>query len=98
MAAIWKKANEYEIRTAADFAKVPAERIGQCLREFEGWLCLVRSDQTPGLLRTMLGANGKLATERFIWVDDGEPGLSVINLIDQATGETVVRVNMDHLK
>lgn len=86
--------NEYEIKTVADFLKVPEDRIGQCLAEFEGWLRLARSDQTDGLLRTLLGANGKFLNDCFYWRDDGKPGLSCVNLIDKDTGERFARIEM----
>lgn len=86
--------NEYEIETVADFLDVPEDRLAACLADFQGWLRLARSDQTDGLLRTMLGAHGSFVNDRFLWRDDGKSGITFLNLIDKDTGETMARIDM----
>ena len=86
--------NEYEIRTVEDFAKVPADRLAQCLSEFGAWLRLVREvKEVEGFLGVITGTEARLGTDRFIWRDDGKPGLGAINLVDKDSGETLGRVD-----
>ena len=55
-------ANEYEIITVADFAKVPDDRLKDCLQEFAA--CVL---ETRRLNRFALGLDS------FTWIDDGIP-------------------------
>jgi len=74
----------YEIRTVADFLKVPEPRWAACLEEF--LVCLACAAATADLLDAVgesLNAtappfNGKLQV--FRWTDDGQPGLSGITI------------------
>ena len=89
------KCSEYEIRTVADFSKVPEDRLSQCLMEFSGWLRLVReAKEVEGLLGTMCGVEAKLGTDKFIWRDDRKAGLGAVNVVDKESGETVGRVEL----
>lgn len=61
---------QYEIRTVADFAKVPARRRARCLSEFATWLKM--HDDVIALL-TPHG----LEWFAFTWIDDGKRKLTV---------------------
>ena len=81
---------EYEIRTLTDFAKVPPERLAQCLSEFAGWVNMAREvAEAQELLRDLTGdPEGVLLMDCFHWIDDSEPGLKAINIITKETGES----------
>lgn len=73
----------YEIRTVADFLKVPAERRRICLREFDAW-CALQEGVTDLLCAASGALDGDLTpadlhwqNEVFRWNDDGEACLSV---------------------
>lgn len=56
---------EYEITTVADFAKVPDDRIEDCLREFAGLVISHRINlQRPDF---------NLLLDSWTWIDDGIP-------------------------
>lgn len=80
----------YDIRTVADFLKVPEDRIGECLREFRIMLDMARA--TTSLLGNIAdsmadepGAKHKrgdvhfVMLDRFEWIDDnlGEAHLTI---------------------
>ena len=63
----------YEIRTVADFLKVPENRLGACLREFRIALRLARA--TDNLVRRVGEVIHQTDTVRcemqlFRWIDD----------------------------
>lgn len=62
-------APEYHIATIEDFAKVPDDRLAQCMAEFCAYMMEVRPLMTCGL-----------AVESFTWIDDGIPMLQGVNL------------------
>lgn len=66
-------APEYRIETVADFAKVPADRLGDCLAEFVPFLFFTRH---AGEADPEVG----LALEAFTWIDDGVEGVRGVNL------------------
>ena len=55
----------YEIRTVADFLKVPPERITDCLAEFALCLSIARENK------------GVVAFGGFRWIDDGKRNVAV---------------------
>ena len=61
----------YEIRTVADFAQVPPERLTLCLREFRAWLRLRR---TVGEMNATFKAAGLgeafALPDAYPWIDD----------------------------
>ena len=67
-------APRYEISTCSDFHTVPADRLGECLLDFRAWI-----DETR-LLASILDPNVVSPTGTFIWVDDGERGVSGIEV------------------
>jgi hypothetical protein len=88
---------QYEIRTVADFLKVPASRIEVCLRDFQDWLVLGRNAVE---LETMVAGVFlispqllKVSTERFAWVDDEIRGVSALRISD-LNGETIADLDL----
>lgn len=83
--------NEYEIRTVADFAKLPADKIAACLSDFVEWLDAVRKIAAfPSVVSDMLGCKkGAVSVNMssFTWIDDGNAGLTAFRLIDPQGGE-----------
>ena len=68
----------YEIRTVADFLKVPEERRRICLREFNAWLTLIVA--VPDLLVAAGASKDSIALREpdvFRWRDDGKATMSV---------------------
>jgi hypothetical protein len=71
----------FEIRTVADFLKVPADRRRVCLREFHVWLAI--PEAVMGAVRATAEAMGQPAPELrpkldvFVWHDDGKATASV---------------------
>lgn len=63
---------KYEIRTVADFQKVPDERLDVCLDEFADFVRLSRV--TVALFSSLAGVSGG---ETFHWIDDGERRVTV---------------------
>ena len=66
---------EYQINTIADFAKVPDDRLSDCIQEFV--LCLFQ-------FRAVQHKTG-YALEAFTWVDDGIPMVQAV----EVEGETI---------
>lgn len=61
----------YEIRTVADFAQVPPERLTLCLREFRAWLKLRRTVDTLNARLKDLGIDEWIvAPDAYRWIDD----------------------------
>ena len=63
----------YEIREIWDFAKVPDDRLDECLREFALFVRLVAVTET---LASLVGdVDGKpsmrVGSQSFTWIDDG---------------------------
>lgn len=58
-------APEYEINTIADFARVPDDRLAQCLREFCTFALRAR--------RNIKLKDIEARLESFTWIDDGIP-------------------------
>lgn len=82
-AAIGATGETYEIRTVADFLKVPTERRRICLREFHSWLDIQKS-MIDLLCAASDALDGGLKPEHFTWrnevfrwVDDGKAVMSV---------------------
>lgn len=89
------RAKEYEIETLADFAKVPVDRLPQCLSEFAGWIALIRdAAEIESLLGDITGVPSKFNARKFTWVDDGKPGLSAVNVTVKGTGEHIGRIEL----
>ena len=74
----------YELRTVADFLKVPEDRRCICLREFHAWLYM--QEAVPDLLVAASESLGGGFTrddirlreaDVFAWVDDGKATISV---------------------
>lgn len=66
--------DKYEIKSVADFIKVPDEKLSECLRDFASWCDFHRE------MRDLLDGI-EMHEETFIWVDDGKPGISSIKII-----------------
>lgn len=65
---------EFEIKTVADFLAVPEEKLDECMRDFEHWVKLARA------MGELLG-HGVMVVDRFVWVDDGQPGVSSVEVV-----------------
>ena len=69
----------YQIKTVADFLKVPKAKRADCLADFQDWLAIM--DDHKGLeswLDILGGTKGAFSTQynSFTWVDDGKRGVS----------------------
>jgi hypothetical protein len=88
-AAVGATMQDYEIRTVADFLKVPEERRYVCLREFHSWLHM---QQAVVDLLVACGAQPEQVRMRnpdlFTWKDDGEATISV-TLHEAGTADAV---------
>jgi hypothetical protein len=70
-------APEYEVKTFADFEKIPDDRLEDCLQEFCAWVTITRYTKRL-LMRADEVLNGEnrvisnvIGTESFVWIDDG---------------------------
>jgi len=73
---------EYEIRTLADFEKIPPNKLHSCLDDFRFWLLLIKTTESmPDGVCDALGVEpSKIEFDResFVWIDDGIAGLGDI--------------------
>lgn len=66
---------EYEIRTLADFQKVPNDNLAECLVDFLTLLQMWHeADKAPH-------PEVKVLKDRFIWFDDGSREITQIRII-----------------
>ena len=75
---------QYEIKSLSDFLNVPAEKLPECLGDFEQWVALRRSMAGGFKLLEPLFGDLSVAVEMkdaFIWLDDGLSGFSQINIV-----------------
>ncbi len=75
---------QYEIKSLSDFLNVPAEKLPECLGDFEQWVALRRSMADGFKLLEPLFGDLSAAVEMkdvFIWLDDGLSGFSQINIV-----------------
>lgn len=91
-------ADKYTIRTIADFAAVPEDRLSECLQSFADFLDVTRqlarirqekmkvSEFPDGFLEFEPGV--------FHWIDDGMRGVSEFSLVDKATGGVVLEMHL----
>lgn len=63
---------EYSIRNLTDFARIPPEKLDECLIDFKLWVKILREQGKQIKYAGFLPA--------FIWVDDGARGLSQIKI------------------
>lgn len=64
------EARRYSIRTVHDFLKVPADRLGTCLLEFNSWLALIAATKDlPGV---------RSIPQSYEWIDDGLRNMNII--------------------
>ena len=61
---------EYEIRTVADFLKVPSDRRENCLADFDAWL-----DYVEVAAQMVIPDVGRVMTDVFRWKDDDVAGI-----------------------
>jgi hypothetical protein len=64
----------YELRTVADFAKVPRERRAACLAEFATYL---KMHDDFMVLMTPEDRPGCVTFHHMVWIDDGARNVSV---------------------
>ncbi len=71
------KGRRYIIRSAADFKKVPPERVGLCLEDFQQWLLFFDWEQWEAIYRhrhpILYFFIRELPLPEFEWVDRGNP-------------------------
>lgn len=75
---------QYEIKSLSDFLNIPAEKLPECLGDFEQWVALRRSMADGFKLLEPLFGDLSVAVEMkdaFIWLDDGLSGFSQINIV-----------------
>lgn len=70
------KSNRYLIKSLEDFYKIPADKIEDCLKDFAVWLEFGRA---LDMFQDLIGVKC-MEREGFIWIDDGNSGLSEINI------------------
>ena len=91
-------ADEYIIRTVADFAGIPEDKLLECLGDFVQFLALVRQaakfDQEMQMAFNLPKGGLNLNTEVFHWIDDGRRECSALNFVAKETGETVGRIDL----
>lgn len=59
----------YEIKTLADFTKIPSDKIDACLADFKLWISLARTFQMSAI-----------APVSMDWIDDGKTEISEITI------------------
>jgi hypothetical protein len=76
----------YEIKTVADFLKVPANRVEACLTDFRDWLTLGHNARAMANIveQAFEVPDGTMTMQftRFMWIDDDVPGISGLNITD----------------
>lgn len=78
----------YPIRTVADFAAIPEDRIDACLIDFAAWLRVSRrSQEISDVTESMIGGSVQFDIGGFTWVDDGIVGISSVDI--QCEGKTI---------
>ena len=71
------KPKEYEIKTLLDFAKIPDDKVKDCLKDFEQWIYLCKLAKETTIF---------LPVEEFIWIDDDKNNMT-IRIINQEGGD-----------
>ncbi len=69
------EAKQYVIEKPSDFLAVPADRRDAMLADLRGWIALMGNLQEQGLFE-----QGIVSIGNFIWVDDGKPGCSSLQI------------------
>lgn len=84
---------EYPINCLADFLSVPREKQAECLRDFSTWLNLCRDKEElhEHLESEFPGIGAELSLDGFVWIDDGQPGISDLRFT--VGGEEIGRMN-----
>jgi hypothetical protein len=71
----------YEIRTLADFLKVPKDKRVSMIVDFLHWLAICDDKELiDAQMSGLLGCGAPLMTDVFTWNDDGVTGLSGLDL------------------
>lgn len=65
---------EYEIRTMADLAAIPQDKIDACLTDLGAWLRFYHS--IPAEVRPYV----EMKLDTFNWLDDGEAGIGGLRI------------------
>ena len=85
--------DRYEIKTVSDFRKVPPEKQSECLQDFAEWLSLMQHHKhIESLMDELADTSGAFSTvmDTFIWVDDGQRGVSKVEVSVRGEGEWVL--------
>lgn len=84
---------EYPINKISDFLTVPADKQAECLRDFATWLdmCRRKDDLQAELNAEFPGINASLNFDGFVWIDDGQPGISDVSF--SVDGIEIARAN-----
>ncbi|MDX1558992.1 MAG: hypothetical protein R3193_08815 [Marinobacter sp.] len=80
----------YQIKTVADFMKVPKEKRAECLADFEDWLSIMDNHkELEGLLDYLSKTEGAFSTQHnsFTWIDDGKRGVSGVEFSAKGEGD-----------
>ena len=87
-------APEYPVKTVTDFLAVPADKIDACLADFAMWvrMCHMKAEIDAGI-EGLLGVALPLRTDSFLWVDDGQTGVSSIGFTDES-GEQIAEMRI----
>ncbi len=79
-------ADDYKLRTVADFAALRKDQIDECLADFRTWLLAL--EPTSAFLDDLCEASGvpkgsvMQVGDVFHWCDDGKRGVSAVTLTD----------------
>jgi len=90
-------ADEYTIRTVADFAKIPEDKLQECLADFVQFLAMIRCsaeiNQAMKIALVLPEGSVNLETDVFHWIDDGKRELSTVAFVVKETGKEIGRIN-----
>ena len=90
-------ADEYTIRTVADFAKIPEDKLQECLADFVQFLAMVRCsaeiNQAMKMAFELPEGSINVKTDVFHWIDSGKRGCSGVEFVAKETGEKLGRIN-----
>ena len=76
--------NKYRIKNLEDLATIPADRLDACFVDLKQWVAVIgqmreQHEEIDGLLAAA-GVTASVASSGFVWVDDGEVGISGITV------------------
>ena len=90
-------ADEYTIRTVADFAKIPEDKLQECLADFVQFLALIRHpaeiNKEMQMIFELPDGSLNFDIDVFCWIDDGIRRSLVLDFLSSETGERIGRMD-----